>query len=231
MKRTVLIAIAITVVAAAAAPLLPAATIVSWETFGNSGNEPFVAPTNVETGLVGLNLERGPGLSAPSGTNSFNSSAWAWSGGVRQADDYVSFGFEVQAPFKVDDLSLLFGSRSSNAGPGPLGLFWSGDNFTDPLHTWTHVNELWSNEDIDLAGLGTLEAGVYEFQIQSIANQRASDPQNTIAGGGTMRIGDYFQSGQGFSLFRFEGTVTPEPGRAMLLAIGGLLFLARRRRA
>ncbi len=230
MKRIALTTI-LAALALAAAPLLSASTIVSWETLGNSGSEPLVAPTNVETGLVGLNLERGPGLSAPSGTNSFNSSAWAWSGGVRQADDYVSFGFEVQAPFKVDDLRLLFGSRSSNAGPGPLGLFWSGDNFTDPVHTWTHVNTTWSNEDIDLGGLGTLMADTYEFRIQSIANQRASNPQQTIDGGGTMRIGDYFQSGQGFSLFRFEGTVTPEPGRAMLLAIGGLLFLARRRRA
>lgn len=225
------LSLAAAAIALATAPLASATTIVTWETFGNAGNEPFVEPTNVATGLVGLNLERGPGLSATGASNSFNSSAWAWLGGVRQADDFVSFGFDVQAPFKVEEARLLFGSRSSNTGPGPLGLYWSGDNFTDPIHTWTHVNDNWTNHDIDLSGLGILEAGTYEFRIQSIADQRANDPQNTIAGAGTMRVGDYFQSGQGFSLFRFEGVVTPEPGRAVLLVLGGVLLLGRRRRA
>ena len=229
MKRIALTTI-LAALALAAAPLVSASTIVSWETFGNSGNEPLVAPTNVETGLVGLNLERGPGLNATNATNSFNSNSWTWLGGVRQADDYVSFGFEVQAPFKVDDLRLLFGSRSSNTGPGPMGLFWEGDNFASPIHTWTQGGTSWSNEDIDLSALGTFEAGSYEFRFQSIANESAGNPDNAIAGPGTWRVGDILQSGQ-FGLFRFEGTVTPEPGRAMLLAIGGLLFLARRRRA
>jgi hypothetical protein len=219
-----------------ATPLAAQTVITSYSTFQvAAGNEVFLPANSPTPGVAGLDLTRGAGLSPNAGSNSFNSAGWDWPGGVRQANDHVSSGFTVEPGYAVDGLRLLFGSRSSNTGPGPMAVFWSGDAFAAPIHSFTQpgggTND-WYNGNVDLSSLGTLAAGNYEFRFQSTSNNRA-DANNTssaIASAGTWRVGDYFDGS--FSLFQFQGNVIaiPEPSRAILFALGGLLLIARRKR-
>jgi len=218
-------------------PLAAQTVITSYSTFGvTAGTEVFLSANSPTPGVTGLDLTRGAGLSPNAGTNSFNSAGWDWPGGVRQASDYVSFGFTVAPGYEVDSLRLLFGSLASNTGPGPMAVYWSSDAFAAPIYSWTQPgggSPNFHNAAVDLSSLGTLAAGSYEFRFQSTSNNQASaaSPGNPIGSGGTWRVGDYFDGS--FSLFQFQGNVSeaiPEPSRAILFALGGLFLIVRRRR-
>ncbi len=78
-------------------------------------------------------MTRGAGLlAADVGTDSFNSESWDGT----DANDYLSFGFTIAPGYSVKLASILFGTRSSNTGPGTLGLYSSIDNFGSPLQQW-----------------------------------------------------------------------------------------------
>lgn len=216
MKKTIALVLVAGLTTAASAEV-----ITSYTLFGTPGNQAFQAPGTVAANVAGLNLTRGPGLTASAANNSFSSSGWS----ADASQDYYSFGFTVDAGFSVVLDNLWIGTRSSNTGPGFMGLFVSTDGFANSVFTFVQVGTDFTNSIVDLSGLGAL-SGTVEFRIAALNNVAANG--GTIASGGTFRVGDHFADGV-FSEMRFEGTVIPAPGAMALLGLGGLVATRRRR--
>ncbi len=196
--------------------------ITSYVSFGQPGDQAASPTGTVAANVSALPLTRGAGLNATGAGNSISSSGWD---SLDPSSDYFTFGFEVAPGFAVNLDTLWFGSRSSNTGPGSLGVFWSGDGFTNPVFSFSQSGTNFTNSIADLSALSGL-TGVNEFRI--IATSPVSANGGTISSGGTFRLGDHFDSGN-FSEFRFEGTVVPAPASAALLGLGGLVAIRRRR--
>lgn len=196
------------------------AIISEWNLTGEPGNSSFVAATNSAVNIIGMNLTRGSGLTPRTTTNSFNSGSWH----NADPDEYLSFGFSVADGFAVDLTELAIALRSSNSGPGFLGLFYSGDNFSNSLATFTQSGDSVNEQLVDLSVLNGLMGNI-EFRIQVTDNTSASG--GTIGSLGTLRIDEPAGSNM-----LFNGTITavPEPqSYVMFLAGLGLLGWASRR--
>jgi len=219
MRHTALLATAVIGFAGAANAN---AQIAAWGQFGQPGDQAFTAPTATAANVTGLDMTRGPGLNPNAGSNSLNSSGWD---GPDPANDFVSFGFSVDAGFSVDLDSLIIGTRASNSGPGNLGLFYSGDGFSNNLFTFTQSGTNFLNSIIDLSSLNGL-VGTIEFRIRALDDTRA-DGGTGISSAGTFRVVDFFDGD--FTDTQFTGTVVPTPGAVGLFGLAGLVATRRRR--
>lgn len=205
--------------------------IVDWDLLGAPGNQATQAPNSAAANVSGLSITRGAGiLATQTAANGFNSDGWAGANPAVKADsnEYISFGFNVGAGYQVDLSSLAIGTRSSNTGPGSLGLFYSGDNFTTNLFTFTQVGTAFNNQIVDLSGLTGLQGNV-EFRIIELNTTSANG--GTTADGGTFRLTAYFVGSTFDQNINFQGTVSavPAPGALALLGLGGLVAGRRRR--
>jgi uncharacterized protein (TIGR03382 family) len=198
--------------------------ITSWVNFGQPGNQDSSAVGTADANVTGIALTRGSGLNATAANNSFSSSGWDQGDGD-DANDYYSFGFTVADGFSVNLDSFWVGSRSSNTGPGFLGLFSSVDGFSTNLFTFTQVGTAFNNVIADMSALTGL-TGTVEFRVLALNSVSANG--GTVASGGTFRFGDHFD-GTNFTEMRFTGTVIPAPGAMALLGLGGLVATRRRR--
>ena len=113
----------------AAAPGANAAFIVQYEMFGEPGTQTFNAPTATAAGATGANLTRGSGLTPNDGDNSMNSRGWVGP----DANDFYSFGFDVNAGFDANVESFRFATRSSGTGPGFVNVYYSVDGGAETL--------------------------------------------------------------------------------------------------
>ncbi len=200
------------------------ASLVEWSLDGTTGSQTTQPATFALANLTAYDITRGAGLIATAAGNSFSTSGW-----TGQSTDYISLGFTVADGFKVDLDDLLIGTRSSNTGPGSVGLYYSGDNFTAALYTFSQSGTSFLNSDVDLSSLTGL-TGAVEFRLIAIGTNSANG--GTTASGGTFRITDYFV-GSTSSPVQFNGTLAaiPEPTSALigtLLAGAFGLMVARR---
>jgi hypothetical protein len=210
-----------------------AATIAQWDLLGEPGNQVSTegaAPLNV----VALDLTRGGGVTASAAANSFSASGWQTSPAANPAgdEDFFSLGFTVADGFEVDLEALYIGHRSSNTGPGTMGLFYSGNGFASPLASFTLSGGVFRNDIVDLSGLDPL-TGLVEFRLIEIGNDDAVPPGST-ATGGTYRVTAYFEGGAFNRNLQFTGEVTRSatvdaPAGAALSLLALLGVMARRR--
>ncbi|HVL11118.1 MAG TPA: PEP-CTERM sorting domain-containing protein [Gemmata sp.] len=218
----------------AAAPAADAAFIVQYEMFGEPGDQTSTAPTTSAAGATGVNLTRGPGLSPNIGNNSMNSAGW----GGPSADDFYSFGFDLNAGFDATVESIRFATRSSGTGPGFVNVFYSADGGPETLlATITQSGTAFSNNIFDLATPVEVSES-FRVILRSANNTSANG--GTVGSAGTLRIGDYSpDAGQTFDPIRIDGdvsaelTAVPEPSGLVLAGIGvaGLIGARRRRLA
>lgn len=196
------------------------AQVASWNFTGDAGNQTSEAASYVVSNMTGAAITRSSGLAASGAGDSFSSLGWESTTSGFGSDEYMSFGFTVADGYSLDLNQLLVGTRSSNTGPGTLGLFYSGDSFTSQLHTFSQSGTTTLVSDINLSALTGLTGNV-EFRIYEIGNTQADGIGDT-ASGGTFRLA----GGDGAGNMLFTGTVAavPEPETyAMLLAGLGLI--------
>ncbi len=194
-----------------------------WNMAGLTGTESSVAGVGV--GVTTLNATRGAGLNGSSAANSMSASGW-----TGQSTDYFSFGFTVASGDVVNLTSLSIGTRASGTGPGTVGLFFSGDNFTTALGTITQGSGTNVYSVINLTALQGL-TGTIEFRLMAIGTNSAGG--GTTASGGTLRMTNYVGGSpavdQGGFFLLGESVPVPAPGAMALLGVAGLAVRARRR--
>jgi MYXO-CTERM domain-containing protein len=219
MKNAIAIALVAGLASAASAEV-----ITSWVNFGQPGDQASSPVGTTAANVTGIELTRGSGLGVSAANNSFSSNGWDQGDGDDE-QDYFSFGFTVADGYSVNLDSFWVGARSSNTGPGFLGLFSSVDGFTTNLFTFTQSGTNFNNVVADLSSLDNL-TGTVEFRVYALNEVSANG--GIVGSGGTFRFGDYFD-GANFSEMRFEGTVVPAPGAMALIGLGGLVAARRRR--
>ncbi|MBX3365609.1 MAG: hypothetical protein KF866_12700 [Phycisphaeraceae bacterium] len=216
MKLSLMIA-----VVGSACALAGASTIASWDMLGQPGNQAASPGVAAVANVSALSMVRGAGLSANAGANSFNSAGW-----TQEATDYISFGFSVDAGYSADLTSLIIGARSSNTGPGSMGIYYNGDGFSSPLATLTLLpDNVFTNAIIDLSALTGL-TGLVEFRLIQVGNVAANG--GTTGASGTFRVADYFD-GSNFIDTQFTGSIVPGSASLALLGLGGFAAARRRR--
>jgi hypothetical protein len=215
-----------TLVAVSLSTSASAEVIVDWDLTGLAGNETTLAANNAGVGIGGSALIEGATLVATSGSDSMN--ARGWNGEVA---DYFSFGFTVANGYSVDLSTLVIGTKSSNSGPGSMGLYYSGDHFASALYTFNETGADFSNDIVALGALSQL-TGTVEFRVMQIGSIAANGGETSSAG--TFRIAEY-SDGVTSTNLQLTGTVAAVPEAdtsTMLLAgLGVVGVMARRRRA
>jgi hypothetical protein len=208
-----------------------AITIASWDTFGEPGDQVSTAGTGSPNAAADA-MVRGPGLIPNAGANSFNSRGWNAAPVLPPGLDldYVQFGFDVDPGFSVNLDTLIIGTRSSNTGPGTIGVYTSLDGFAVPVATLLQPGEAFVNSVIDLSALGSV-TGAFDIRLIEIGNTQA-DGIGVTTSTGTFRVVDFFD-GNTFSDTQITGTTTasiPEGGFTLGLLGLGLASLALARR-
>ena len=95
--------------------------ITEWALAGAPGDQASTPASNTVAHVVGLDMTRGAGVNPSAAANSFSGTGWQ----TLAADDYFSIGITIDAGWAVNLDELWIGTRSSNTGPGFLGLFHS----------------------------------------------------------------------------------------------------------
>ncbi|WP_158521138.1 PEP-CTERM sorting domain-containing protein [Fuerstiella marisgermanici] len=196
------------------------------------GSEATVAGIAPDGGIAALDLRRGTGLGSTGAADSFNSNGWDSPPPISPsaADEYFSFGFTVDGATSVVLSDLTISTRSSDTGPGTLGLYSNLDNFTASLHTFTQSGTTPLDPIIDLSSLGTLTNQTVEFRLIEIGNTQA-DGTGTTSGGGTFRVTNFERSAS--QPITFSGTISavPEPSTLLGCLISGLILASVRCRS
>ena len=178
-----------------------AINIVTYNLTGATGSQSNQAPTSTASNITGLDITRGTGLNASAATNSFSSSGFEGTAAAPSSNEYVQFGFTVDAGYTVSLNSLAIGTRSSNTGPGTIGLFSSVDGFASPLRSITQPSLTNVFTTIDLSNLAGL-TGTIGFRFYEIGNTAPNTSATTSAG--TFRLINFDSNG-----IVLDGQVTP----------------------
>jgi hypothetical protein len=186
-----------------------AALVADWDLTGNTGTEATEPANATGTGITGVAITRGAGLTAlNAGANGFNSDGWEDGAQASASNEYFEFGFTVQAGYSVDLAQLKIATRSSGTGPGTVGLYSNLDSYTNPLATFVQGNGTFLNSLVDLSALAPI-TGTFLVRLIEIGNTDANPP-GTTASGGTYRIAEYQGAAGGpFENVEFSGDITP----------------------
>jgi hypothetical protein len=207
-----------------------AALVAQWDLSGQLGSQVTTTALVLASGITGGLMARGAGLGTSAAGNSFSSAGWN-----SQNTDYLSLSLTVAAGSSLDLQTLSFGTRSSGTGPGSIGLFYSGDNFTTAITTIAQPGTSNLYSAINLTALADV-TGALEFRFYQIGTTAA------VGGGttsplGTFRVTDYFNGATDENL-SLTGTVStasavPLPAAAwlMLAGLGAMGAAVRRQRA
>lgn len=198
-----------------------AITVSEWDFLGQPGNQ-VTNPGIGSANATATDMSRGVGLTASAGSNSFSATGF-----TGETTDYFAFGFTMDTGFQVDLESLYIGTRSSNTGPGTLGLYYNGDGFAAPVHTFNQSpGTNFVNSIVDLTSLPNL-SGLVEFRIAAIGSTSANGGSTSAAG--AFRVTGYFAGGVFERNLQFTGNVIPAPASVALLGLAGLVAGRRRR--
>jgi hypothetical protein len=208
-------------------------SLVQYQLGGQPGDQAQTLPTSALTGLTGVALTRGPGLTPSAANNSMSASGWVGP----NADDFFQFGFNVTPGNSAVVDSLRFATRSSNTGPGFVNVLYTVDGGPETLiTTLTQPGTNFVNSVLTFAPISVNSS--FRILLRSANNTSANG--GTVAAAGTLRIGDYSpDAGQSFEPVTISGRVlasatAPESGSLALLTLTGLPVAAgivRRRRA
>ena len=198
-----------------------AGLILEWDFSDNRGITDREPSAFSAAHLNGIDFYRGSGLTARAANGSFNSSGW----GSQSSEDFIGFGIDIDPGYSLELDNLQIRTYSYFAGPGTVGLYYSGDNFTTPLYSIDQPILGFADRDFELSGFGEL-TGRVEFRLLEIGNE-STIPSIPTQDVGRFGVANY----RGGASVQFRGTVSssiPEPS-ACLLLLGACLQLNRRR--
>lgn len=204
-----------------------AALIAEWNLTGQPGDQASTAAAVLAPELTSASLNRGAGLTGAAAANSINASGWNG-----QSTDYFGFTLNLTAGATVDFETLFVGTRSSNTGPGSIGVSYSLDGFTTSTALTTLSQAPGSNfvnSAIDLSAMPNV-TGTVEFRFFQLGTTAANGAATGT--GGTFRITDYFApADQNLSFTGTSVSAVPLPAAGWLLVagLGALGWTGRRR--
>ncbi|QDV65154.1 hypothetical protein [Crateriforma conspicua] len=225
MKKQILGFAVAALIVLGSAGSVSAAQLAAWDMYG-VGTVSSVNPAASAAFVTADPMKLGPGLGTSGAGNALSSSGW----GSTDTTDYISMGFTVDAGQAVDLDELIIGTRSSNTGPGTIGVFTNQDGFTSAVYSITQQGTDYANSIIDLSAFSGI-TGAFEVRLMEIGNTQADGSGNT-SNGGTFRVTDYFDNGS-FTDVQFTGDVAAVPaptGLVALISLGLCGIVARRRR-
>lgn len=205
-----------------------AITIASWNTQGQPGSQTVTSGAG-SANVTAVSMARGGGLSAVAAADSMNSRGW----GGSDADDFFEFGFTVAAGFEATLKDLIIGTRSSNTGPGTIGVYTNLDGFAAPVATIVQPGGTQENSIIDLSSLAPV-TGLFSVRLIEVGDTQA-DGVGATSNSGTFRVADFFD-GSSHTDSQFTGTVSasapslPDQGSSLvLLALGVIPVVLRKK--
>jgi hypothetical protein len=102
----------------------------NYATLGLSGVTASVVPSNVAANVTFSNLTRGPGLTAVSAADAFNSSAWSTSSTFQSgSDDYYEFTITPNSCYRFSAAEVRIGLQTTATGPNKAELRSSLDSY------------------------------------------------------------------------------------------------------
>lgn len=204
-----------------------AASLLQYDFSDNSGITTAETASFVAANLTGSTFTRGSGLTAVSATDGFNSSGWG--AFAANANDYLSFGFNVASGYTAVVNELSFASQRSSTGPSNMAVFAAIDG-----GAFTQVASF-TQGDTDTSRILSFAplTGTSSVFFRIVATSAAS------ATGGTFRVENYTPNSAA-SPFSLNGDVSqnpvvipavPEPASwAMMIGGLGLVGAAMRRK-
>lgn len=227
MKRLFLVLAAVFLIAGS----VQAEVIANWDMSGEPGCQAYTAAGGTADYIEAFNIIRGAGLYPREGADSLNSKGWKGT----DAGDFIEFGFSVTDGYEVKLSELWLGTRSSNTGPGTIGVYSSVDAFSTPVEIITQDGNAYANNIIDLSGLDAITGDFY-IRFFEYGDTQA-DGDGATAGTGTFRITNYDSCSTNTDV-QFVGTVAtsaaaspvPVPNAVILLGCGliGLAGIKRK---
>jgi hypothetical protein len=203
-----------------------AAVITTYDFTGAAGDQASTSASSVASGLTAGVLIRGPGVTAATGANSINSTAWS-TGGL-DFNDYYGFTLTPGAGATLNVDSISFSERRSATGIKTISVRSSLDNFASDLFTTTVLDDtLTRRQSVTLGSAFDALTSAVTFRIYGY---------NAEAAGGSWRLGVSTTTGENTGNFPanlvVDGSITavPEPGTLTLLGLGALSLLPLGRR-
>jgi hypothetical protein len=208
-----------------------AATLLQWNTFGNTGTETSELSIFNDANLGTSTLTLGAGVTAASNGNRFGGNAWFDTGdtatglGTTLAEsiagnDYIEFIVTPNALYAFDVTDFAFRWDRSGTGPQSVALRSSIDSFATDLMTASALPGTGTFTSYALTGAGLTgitTATTFRLYGFHTANAAGTGGFDTAATGVNVQL-----DGATYAI--------PEPSRALLLGIGGLGLIFRRRR-
>jgi hypothetical protein len=207
-----------------------AATLLQWNTVGNAGTETSEVSVFNATGLGTSTLTLGSVTAAANG-NRFGGSGWFNTGNTAAGNtlaeaiagnDYIQFVVTPDALYGFDVTEFVFKWDRSGTGPSSVALRSSADSFAADLGSVT----------------GMVSGGATTVRTMAISELTGLTSATTFrlygfgatATGGTGGFDTV--TGDTVPNVQLNGEIyaIPEPSRALLLGIGGLGLIFRRRR-
>ena len=201
--------------------------ISEWDMSGLVGTEVSQSVKSTAVNITGYDIVRGAGLlTSYTGSDSLNSNGWD----ETNSDDYFELGFNVADGFSAYIDELWVGARSSNTGPGTMGVYTSLDDYGSAVSSFTLPGGSGSSSYVylclNLSSLGAITGDFY-IRFYEIGNTQADGVGDT-ASGGTFRITNNNTS----SNVQITGAVSavPVPGALWLMITGILGFAGYKRK-
>lgn len=209
-----------------------AATLLQWNTAGNLGTETSELSVFNATGLGNSTLTLGSVTAAANG-NRFGGSGWFNTGNTVAGNtlaeaiagnDYIQFVVTPDALFGFDVTEFVFTWDRSSTGPSSVALRSSADNFAADLGSVTGMISggaaTTTDRTIAISGLTGLTSAT-TFRLYGFGATATGG-----TGGFDTTTGDTVPNVQ----LNGEVYAIPEPSRAILLGLGSIGLIFRRRR-
>jgi hypothetical protein len=205
--------------------------LLQWNTAGNLGTEISEPSVFDAVGLEASSLTLGGGVTAAANGNRFGGSGWFNTGNTAAGNtlaeaiagnDYIQFVVTPDALFGFDVTEFVFTWDRSGTGPSSVALRSSADNFAADLGSVTGMISGGATTDrtIAISGLTGLTSAT-TFRLYGFGATATGG-----TGGFDTVTADIVPNVQ----LNGEVYAIPEPSRALLLGIGGLGLIFRRRR-